>query len=68
MCTDTAPRFTDTAFAPDALNHYERNDGGKVTVRAVALTDRDAAGLVKHFRFYTDATPVFAPADTSEKA
>ncbi len=51
----------DSAFALEALNHYERHDGGKVTVRAVALTDRDEKGLVKHFRFYTDVTPVFAP-------
>ena len=57
---------TDSAFALEALNHYERLDGGKVTVRAVALTDRDASGLVKHFRFYTDVTPVFAPADTAK--
>ncbi len=53
---------TDSAFALEALNHYERLDGRKVTVRAVALTDRDDAGLVKHFRFYTDVTLVFAPA------
>ena len=58
---------TDSAFALEALNHYERSDGGKVTVRAVALTDRNEAGLVTHFRFYTDVTPVFAPADATKK-
>ena len=31
-----------------------------MTVRAVALTDRDAAGLVEAFRLYTDAGLVFA--------
>ena len=56
----------DAAFALEALNHYERNDGGKVTVRAVALTERDEAGKVKHFRFYTDVTPVFAPANSKK--
>ena len=58
---------TDHAFALEALNHYVRLDGEKVTVRAVALTDRDQSGLVKHFRFYTDVSPVFAkeaPKDT----
>lgn len=58
---------TDSAFALEALNHYERIDGGKVTVRAVALTDRDGTGLVKYFRFYTDVTPVFAPAAGDKK-
>ena len=52
---------TDAGFALEALNHYERKDGKKVTVRAVALTDRNEEGLVRRFRFYTDVTPVFAP-------
>ena len=56
----------DSAFALEALNHYVRSDGGKVTVRAVALTDRNAAGLVEHFRFYTDVSPVFTPAPDSK--
>ncbi len=54
---------SDTAFALEALNHYERKDGGRVTARAVALTSRNEAGLVEHFRFYTDVSSVFAPAD-----
>jgi len=58
---------TDSAFALEALNDYERLDGGKVTVRAVALTDRNDAGLVKHFRFYTDVSPVFAPAGAAKE-
>lgn len=49
----------DSSFVLEALNHYERNDGGAVTVRAVAITERDEAGLVSSFRFYTDTTPVF---------
>lgn len=52
----------DTAFMLEALNHYTRLDGRPVTLRAVALTDRNAAGLVSSFRFYTDTSPLFAPA------
>ncbi|MBC8164955.1 MAG: nuclear transport factor 2 family protein [Bryobacteraceae bacterium] len=51
---------TDHAFALEACNHYTRLDGEKVTVRAVALTDRNANGLVRRFRVYTDVSPVFA--------
>ena len=50
---------TDSSFVLEALNHYQRNNGGAVTVRAVAITERNEAGLVKSFRFYTDTTPVF---------
>lgn len=51
---------TDYAFALEAWNHYTRLDGKNVSVRAVALTERNENGLVKHFRFYTDVSPVFA--------
>lgn len=51
---------TDSAFVLEALNHYQRNDDGLVTVRAVAITERDQTGLITSFRFYTDTTPVFA--------
>lgn len=50
---------TDTRFMLEALNHYTRRDGKAVTLRAVALTDRDAAGLVFSFRLYTNTTPLF---------
>jgi hypothetical protein len=43
----------------EALNHYVRNDGKRVTIRAVAITDRNKQGLVISFRFYTDTTPIF---------
>lgn len=49
---------TDSSFVLEALNHYQRNDGEAVTVRAVAITERNEAGLVTSFRFYTDTTPV----------
>lgn len=50
----------DSSFVLEALNHYKRNDGKIVTVPAVAITDRNEAGLVTSFRLYTDTTPVFA--------
>jgi ketosteroid isomerase-like protein len=51
----------DRRFALEALNHYTRPDGDAVTLRAVALTDRDEAGLVTSVRLYTDTGPLFAP-------
>lgn len=50
----------DTSFVLEALNHYKRNDGKVVIVRAVAITDRNEAGLVTSIRLYTDTTPLFA--------
>ncbi len=43
----------------EALNHYKRNDGQEVKIRAVAFTDRNTEGLVTSVRFYTDTTPLF---------
>lgn len=45
----------DRRFAAEALNHYERLDRRRVTIRACAFTDRDDAGLVQAVRFYGDA-------------
>jgi hypothetical protein len=50
----------DRRFALEALNHYRRLDGPTVTLRAVAFTDRDEAGLATSVRLYTDAAPLFA--------
>ncbi|QYU67685.1 hypothetical protein J4558_22730 [Leptolyngbya sp. 15MV] len=50
---------TDRHFMLEALNHYVRHDGKTVTTHAVALTDRDAAGLVTSVRVFADASPVF---------
>ena len=52
---------TDSSFVLEALNHYKRNDGQAITIRAVALSDRNKNGLVTSVRFYTDTTPLFAP-------
>lgn len=50
---------SDLSFVLEALNHYKRNDGYPVTIRAVAFTDRNEEGLVTSVRFYTDTTPLF---------
>ena len=51
---------SDSAFALEALNHYTTGDGRAVTLRAVALTDRNEAGEVSSARLYTDTGPLFA--------
>lgn len=51
---------TDSAFVLEALNHYKRNDGNNVTLRAVAFTNRNEEGLATSVRLYTDTTPLFA--------
>lgn len=50
----------DRGFVLEALNHYVRHDGERVTTRATAFTDRDGTGLVTSVRVYADASPVFA--------
>lgn len=50
---------SDQSFMLEALNHYVRHDGRKVSTRAVALTDRNVDGKVTSVRIYTDASPVF---------
>lgn len=52
---------TDSSFVLEALNHYRRNDGEKVSLRAVAFTDRNPEGLVTSVRLYTDTTPLSSP-------
>jgi hypothetical protein len=54
---------SDSSFVLEALNHYKRNDGQEVTIRAVAFTDRNTEGLVTSVRFYTDTTPLFTKGD-----
>lgn len=51
---------TDSNFVLEALNRYQRHDGVRVVLRAVAFTDRDASGLVSSARIYTDAGPLFS--------
>ena len=51
---------SDSCFVLEALNHYQRNDGKAVTLRAVACTDRNQTGLVTSVRFYTDIRELFS--------
>ncbi|MBR8837004.1 MAG: hypothetical protein DSM106950_24120 [Stigonema ocellatum SAG 48.90 = DSM 106950] len=50
----------DNTFVLEALNKYTRKDGKEVVIPAVAITDRNQAGLVTSMRIYTDTAPVFA--------
>ncbi len=50
---------TDDAYVLEALNHYERHDGKKITVRAVAFTDKNENGLVTSVRIFGDTSPLF---------
>lgn len=50
---------TDSSFMLEALNHYVLLDGKQVTLRAVALTDRDESGLVNSVRLHTDTSMLF---------
>ena len=51
---------SERAFMLEARNAYTRLDGKPVTCRAVAMTDRDGAGLVASVRLYTDVSALFA--------
>ncbi len=53
---------TDERFVLEALNHYDAPDGRRVTVRAVAFTERDGAGQVTSVRLYQDLSPLYQPA------
>ncbi len=50
---------SDDAYVLEALNHYERHDGKKITVRAVAFTDKNDEGLVTSIRVFGDTSPLF---------
>lgn len=51
---------TDSSFMLEALNHYTRLDGDAVTLRAVALTDRNDEGKVTSVRLFTNTDPLFS--------
>ncbi len=50
---------SDDSYVLEAFNHYERHDGKKVTVRAVAFTDKDESGLVCSIRVFGDTSALF---------
>lgn len=50
---------SDDHFMLEALNHYT-SGGETTTLRAVAVTKRNAAGLASAVRIYTDVSPLFS--------
>lgn len=51
----------DHTFVLEALNHYDTPGQPRITVRAVAFTDRGDDGMVRSVRLYQDVSPLFAP-------
>lgn len=52
----------DRHWVMEALNHYDRAGGQRVTVRATAWTDRGDDGGVTSVRLYQDLGALYAPA------
>lgn len=50
----------DDRFVLEALNHYVTQDDRRVTLRAVAFTDRNEEGLVTSVRLFSDTGPLFS--------
>lgn len=50
---------TDSSFMLEAVNHYKRLDGKEVSLRAVALTDRNETGKVTSVRLFTDTSLLY---------
>lgn len=50
---------TDEHYVLEALNHYDRDGADRVTVRAVAFTDRGPGGTVTSIRVYQDLSPLY---------
>ncbi|MEM9655013.1 MAG: nuclear transport factor 2 family protein [Actinomycetota bacterium] len=53
---------TDERYVLEALNHYDHADRDRITVRAVAFTDKNPDGAVTSIRIYQDLSPLYAPA------
>lgn len=51
---------TDDHYVLEALNHYDRDGSPRVTIHAVACTDRNDDGLVTSIRVYQDLAPLYA--------
>lgn len=51
---------TDEHYALEALNHYDSDGRERITVRAVAFTDRNAARRVTSIRIYQDLAALYA--------
>ena len=50
---------TDDTYVLEALNHYDSDDGRRITIHAVAFTDRNADGKVTSIRVYQDLAPLY---------
>ena len=50
---------TDSSFMLEAMNHYQRLDGKALSLRAVALTDRNSSGSITSVRLYTENSLLF---------
>jgi len=50
----------DYSFVLEALNHFIKNNGKYITIRAVAFTDRNNEGLVSSVRLYADLSSLFS--------
>lgn len=50
----------DQHFVLEALNHYDKPDSPRVTVRATAWTDRREDGKVTSVRLYQDLSPLYS--------
>ena len=53
---------TDEHYVLEALNHYDRDGEDRVTIHAVAFTDREDERHVSSIRVYQDLAPVYAAA------
>lgn len=51
---------SDNCFALEADNVFHRKDGKTVSIPAVAITERNKAGLVTSFRVFIDIAPLTA--------
>lgn len=51
---------SDEALVLEALNHYDKPGADRITVRAVAFTDRGDDGKVTSVRLYQDVSALFA--------
>jgi ketosteroid isomerase-like protein len=52
----------DDRYVLEALNHYEHAERDRITIRAVAFTDKNPDGKVTSIRIYQDLSPLYAPA------
>lgn len=52
----------DQHYVLEALNHYDKEGSERITIHAVAFTDRDDEGQVTSIRVYQDLGPIYGGA------